>query len=59
MFELLKPAIVGQPTSDYTLGTRYLQNSTAADVLSSGEIVLLVSALLSLATSIGLTVTVL
>ncbi|MGI9327395.1 MAG: hypothetical protein ACR2PZ_19410 [Pseudomonadales bacterium] len=59
MFELLKPAIVGQPTHDYAHGTRYLQNSTAADVLSAGEIVLLVSALLSLATSIGLTVTVL
>lgn len=59
MFELLKPAIVGQPTSDYSHGTRYRQNPTVADVLSAGEIVLLVSALLSLATSIGLTVTVL
>ncbi len=59
MFELLKPAIVGQPTSDHSHATRCRQNPTVADVLSVGEIVLLVSALLSLATSIGLTVTVL
>ncbi len=59
MFELLKPATAGYPPCETSFSNRVPADSIAADTLSVGEIVLLVSALASVATSLGLTITVL